>query len=468
MLELVAEWWPLLLGNVLEWYEFGVYGFLAKEMEHNFFPGSRLATWVGFSVTFIMRPIGGALLGRLADRAGRRTAVLASFTGMLIATVSQGLLPTYRCCGDEWGSFGLIALVILRAMQGLCAGGEIGCITTYCCETAPAGKLLQGASLVPATGAISFAIASGSVALLVEVFGQENMLNWGWRIPYLVSLFPGLVALWGRSRLKESPQFRQAQDAEAESLPDVEADPSLQRRPLLELVTHHKSGLLVGFLVTVGYAVTFYLNVWSASYINDLGLDQRLSLLVVCASMLIGCMIVVLSGKAADAYLNSDPLALALLGTSAVAALGWLVFLQLSMNPGNAAVAFVCLAVVYPCMLSPTVLGVWVYVLQLFPTRVRAIGYGLSANLAVAYLGGSASVVATGLVKYSNAAAPGCYLSGCALLSVVVMLIARPLHRKGRLERYALGACKLSCSEVKQLATCHGKASTPDNKTLEI
>jgi len=205
--DLIRNWWPVLLGNVLEWYEFAIFAYLSKTMATNFFAGSQLATWAGFSVTFMARPIGGSFLAWVADTCGRRGALLISMLGMLIATVGQGLLPSRLCCGEVAGHFGMVLLLLCRFMQGACAGGEICSIATYCTERAPQSALGFCSSLVCITGSIAFLLASAVTGLCEHNFGPEAMEQWGWRVPFLLSLPPGLVAMWGRRSLVETEEF---------------------------------------------------------------------------------------------------------------------------------------------------------------------------------------------------------------------------------------------------------------------
>ncbi|CAE8625714.1 unnamed protein product [Polarella glacialis] len=158
----------------------------------------------------------GVAFGYMADRIGRRPAVLLSMVGMMVATVGQGLLLSYLCCGETAGSFGLVMLIILRACQGLSAGGEIGSIVTYLSETAPEGYLLVACSAIFVTGATAFILSSLTVAFLVTVLGPEAMLDWGWRVPFLIVLVPGLISLWGCRGLPETEIFLEEQRMRSE------------------------------------------------------------------------------------------------------------------------------------------------------------------------------------------------------------------------------------------------------------
>ena len=128
---IIRIYWSLMLGNVVEWYEFTAYGYQAKYMKANFFSGSSVGVWLGFACTFLARPLGAFVLGWIGDRWGRTVSVNISIIGMLVGTVGQGCLPSQNC-GIPWlANLGLIVLVILRFIQGLCAAGEIGTIRSF-------------------------------------------------------------------------------------------------------------------------------------------------------------------------------------------------------------------------------------------------------------------------------------------------------------------------------------------------
>eukprot|EP00428_Durinskia_dybowskii_P009543 CAMPEP_0170292944 /NCGR_PEP_ID=MMETSP0116_2-20130129/46570_1 /TAXON_ID=400756 /ORGANISM="Durinskia baltica, Strain CSIRO CS-38" /LENGTH=232 /DNA_ID=CAMNT_0010544443 /DNA_START=87 /DNA_END=781 /DNA_ORIENTATION=+ len=174
-------------------------------------------------MTFVLRPVGGVIFGLIADHCGRRVAVVSSMIGMLVATVGQGALPLLRCCGPTAGHFGLGALPVLRAVQGVSAGGEVGPIVTYFAESAPPGAKRLGTSAFVFSAVLAFMVASIFVQVLLSILGPEQLMDWGWRVPYLFSLLPGFVALWGRNRLEETAEFLAAKRSRA---CDSEAPPS--------------------------------------------------------------------------------------------------------------------------------------------------------------------------------------------------------------------------------------------------
>ncbi|KNC80382.1 hypothetical protein SARC_07257 [Sphaeroforma arctica JP610] len=200
--------WFIFVGNVLEWYEFSVFGYLVNEIEQNFFNGSgSLATWSAYAVTFLARPLGALMLGWVADHCGRRTALLISLLGMILSTVGQGCLPSSYCCGDVPGVIGVVMLIILRVVQGICTGGEIGGVSTYLAEHEDKHVLGMLSATVGIGASIGFMLSSMVILILHLALSDEDMLLWGWRVPFLLAIIPGCFALYGRNYLEETDEF---------------------------------------------------------------------------------------------------------------------------------------------------------------------------------------------------------------------------------------------------------------------
>ncbi|CAK9108331.1 Putative proline/betaine transporter [Durusdinium trenchii] len=207
----IKTYWSLLLGNLLEWYEFCLFSFLEPYFEANFFQGSALAAWLGFAITFVARPFGGVALGLVGDVLGRKVSTFLSIFGMLCGTVLQGVLPTYKN-GHVAGTLGLSVLILLRLLQGVCTGGEIAAVTTYLTEIGEPRSLSSSLLLVPVTATVGF-FAGQLMTFSFEWFlGEEQMMDWGWRIPFLLALFPGLLATMGRRCIPESGLFLRAKE----------------------------------------------------------------------------------------------------------------------------------------------------------------------------------------------------------------------------------------------------------------
>ncbi|XRA97555.1 proline/betaine transporter [Pycnococcus provasolii] len=199
-LALLRHVWPICIGNVLEWYEYSAYAYVTPEIKRAFFGGDATLTWLGFAVTFVARPLGGTVFGILSDRYGRRRALLLTIWGMLFATVAQGLLPTRSFVFAA-------AMCTLRIVQGACAGGEVGAISVFLAESAEPGCRGMAIALISMTGNLAFFAASGVVVLLRHTLDDDAMSSWGWRVPFLLALPPGLLSAFMRSRIQETKAF---------------------------------------------------------------------------------------------------------------------------------------------------------------------------------------------------------------------------------------------------------------------
>ncbi len=200
------------VGNVMEWFDFGVYGYMAVMLSQLFFQtGSDsldlILSLLAFAVSFLVRPLGGLVLGPLGDRIGRQKVLFFTMAMMALATALIGLLPTFDDIGGVWAAFLLYAL---KMIQGFSTGGEYAGATTYVSEFSPDRK--RGgfySSLLDVGSYFGFAMGAGAVALThlitSQVWGPDAMLDWGWRVPFLLAIPLGAVAIWFRARIPETP-----------------------------------------------------------------------------------------------------------------------------------------------------------------------------------------------------------------------------------------------------------------------
>jgi len=474
---LLQLWWPLLLGNVLEWYEFGVYGFLSPEMSNNFFDGSSVATWLGFSVTFLMRPVGGFVFGWFADRFGRRVACLVTMFGMLVATVGQGLVPTASCCGEGARTPGLVILLCLRVLQGVSVGGEIGPIVAYFAESAPHGRAALGTSFFLSSAVFAFVLASAAVQVELAIIGNDGMMSWGWRLPYLVAFVPGIITIWGRSKLPETPEFlmmKQAQaqeerdaaaaaearetDASEDALPPGKRAAALvagaalvNRAGVGQVLRHHALSVLVGFGSSVGGCSAFYSSIWATAHQAKRGLSQGQALWLSTVTMPVILVASIVLPWATDRWFDSDSRPLHTFGAVFVTLFAFPVFALLDAFPGDFWVAFVALAIVFGLAAGFGLTQAYHFCAELFPTNVRALGFGLTFNLAMSYIGGTSSLVESALDLEWHVA-PGAYISALGLVSTAALLWCRRLRAQGRLPRYAPTGAEAIATVVEQAA----------------
>ncbi len=205
------------IGNVLEWYDFGVYVFFAAVIGRNFFPSENataalLSSFGVFGVGFLMRPLGGIIIGRFGDTHGRKAALIFTVMAMAFGTVLVGVLPTYAMIGVA----APVLLVVARLIQGFSAGGEWGGATAFMVEWAPHGHRGWYGSFQQASIAASLVLASGTGALFSSLLSADQLAAWGWRIPFLLGIVVALVGVYLRRQVDETPAYRAA---EAQALP---------------------------------------------------------------------------------------------------------------------------------------------------------------------------------------------------------------------------------------------------------
>jgi MFS transporter, MHS family, proline/betaine transporter len=197
------------IGNLVEWFDFAVYGYLATTLAVVFFPSgnptaSLLSTFAVFAAAFFVRPLGGLFFGPLGDRIGRQRVLATVIILMSLATFAIGLLPGYATIGI-WAP---LLLVVCRLLQGFSAGGEFGGGATFLAEYSPDDRRGYMVSWLEFSTLIGFILGSGSVLVMNSALGEDAMIAWGWRIPFLIAGPLGIVGLYIRLRLEDTPEFR--------------------------------------------------------------------------------------------------------------------------------------------------------------------------------------------------------------------------------------------------------------------
>jgi len=373
------------VGNVLEWYDFAVYSFLAGIIGRTFFPSGDptaelLASFGVFGVGFLARPLGGVVIGRLGDVRGRKTALLVTIFLMAGGTVLMGLAPSYASVGIA----GPAVILLARLMQGFSAGGEWGGSTAFIVEWAPeGGRGLYGSFQQMSVGA-GLLLGSGTAALLSTALPPEAMEAWGWRVPFLLGGLLGPVGLWMRRTMEETPAWREAQR--------LDAGGDASRAPVA-----HGAGLAArAFGFTVIWTVSYYIFLnYMPSFTEryaSLTRSQALWSNTVGLAVLVGA--IPLWGALSD-RVGRRPLLLAC--CAALVLLPWPVARFLASGPPFAMIIpiQVIMAVIIALFsgAGPAAIA------EIFPTRERSTWMTIGYALAVAVFGGFAPYVATWLIR---------------------------------------------------------------------
>ncbi|MET0183963.1 MAG: MFS transporter [Achromobacter sp.] len=394
-----------MIGNVLEYYDFIVYAFLASILARKFFHGDEvsglLASFAAFGVGFLARPLGGAIIGRIGDKLGRRAALQLTIFGMGLGTIGIGLLPTY----ETIGIMAPILLVAMRLVQGLAAGGEWGSATAFIVESAPPNKRGFFGGLGQASIAAATLLSSVIVGIVTYIFTAEQMDAWAWRVPFLLGAIILPVGVYMRRNLAETPAFTEAQAAPQAVVP-------MPKGEAVRLMSK-------AFGFTIIWTVSYYLML---SYMPT--------------------FLTKYAGLTPTQALTSNSVALVVLVLS-TPFFGWL-----SDRIGRKPLLLVC-CVVFALLAYPlfrlilesrsfyTIMAIQIFfnifiasfsgaapatLCELFPTKSRTTLLSIGYSLATAIFGGFAPFIATWLIdRTGSPIAPTYYVIAAAVISGVVI-----------------------------------------------
>jgi MHS family proline/betaine transporter-like MFS transporter len=394
------------IGNVIEWYDFALFGYFAPLISTLFFPNenpliSLLETYGVFAAGFVMRPIGAAIFGYIGDRIGRRTELFLSVILMAIPTFAVGLLPDY-------GRIGLAApilLISLRLIQGLSVGGEFTGSVTYVAETAPQHRRGFIASFANVGSMSGMLLGLAIVTALTQLLPEASLQTWGWRLPFLLGGILGLVGLYIRRNIPVSQIF---QDHKQE-----------QPLPLLQGLRQNLGPMVQTTLYAGSYSVVFYLPlVYLPTYLDqftEVPLSTALVINTVATALLLA--VIPLMGWLSDWALRRRTLLMIAMVSLALSSYPAFVLL----NQGN--LLWIWIAQLELGALIGILVGVSPAMLvELFPTEVRLTAYSLSFNLGGCIIGGTSPLVSTWIIETTgNIYAPAFYLLGCAVLATIAL-----------------------------------------------
>ncbi|MFX0567333.1 MFS transporter [Kosakonia cowanii] len=399
-------------GNLVEWFDFYVYSFCSLYFAHIFFPQGNpttqlLQTAGVFAAGFLMRPIGGWLFGRIADRHGRKRSMLISVCMMCLGSLVIACLPGYETIGT-WAP---ALLLLARLFQGLSVGGEYGTSATYMSEVAVEGRKGFYASFQYVTLIGGQLLALLVVVILQQVMEDSELRAWGWRIPFALGAALAIVALWLRRQLDETSQ------QEVRSLKEAGSMKGLWR--------NRKAFLMVlGF--TAGGSLTFYtFTTYMQKYlVNTAGMHANVASVIMTAALFLFMLIQPVIGALSDRIGRRTSMLL-FGGLATVCTVPILTALHSVTSP-YAAFALVMLALVIASFYT-SISGI--LKAEMFPAQVRALGVGLSYAVANAVFGGSAEYVALSLKSIGFETAFFWYVTA---MGAVAFLVSLTLHRKGK------------------------------------
>ncbi|OZM80805.1 MFS transporter [Pseudonocardia sp. MH-G8] len=400
------------VGSVVEWFDVAVYAYLAAVLGGVFFPSedpavSLLSSFAVFGAAFVVRPLGGIFFGALGDRIGRQRTLAWVIILVSAATLGIGLLPGYASIGVAAPAL----LVLLRLLQGFSAGGEMGGASAFVAEYSPPRRRGYLVAWVEMGCILGFLLGSLVVLLLNLVLTPEQVASWGWRVPFLLAAPLGIVGLYIRTRLEETPEFAALRSAG-----------NVARNPLLEGIRDHWSAILrtAGYALFQNAALYIILTFVPSYQTETLGYTALVASVSSVASMAVICLLIPALGALSD-RLGRRPV----LGGSCVLALALsypLFVLMGQDSPVLAVTAHLGLGVILAIFLGPTLAAMN----EMFVTRVRYGGFSLGYNLSVSAFGGTAPFLVTWLVsRTGNTTSPAFYVMAAATITLVVVLTAR-------------------------------------------
>ena len=399
-----------MIGNGLEWYDFALYGMFAAVIGNLYFPNSDpvvslMAAYGTFAAGFIMRPFGAVLFGYIGDKWGRKVSLALSILIMAIPTACIGILPTYA----QIGIWAPILLTVIRLLQGLSLGGEFSGSITFLVEHAPVKKrgLIGSATIFSlAAGVLLGAVVA---TLCANLLTQHELETWGWRVPFIVGIGIGLVGFYIRHYTDESPEFLEAKKHGRTS-----------KRPVREVFKTNYKQLLIAIACYLTVTVPFYtMSVFIIGFLRkfkDYSMDETLFMNSV--AMFVMMIVVPISGYMSDR-----------IGRKKI--MFWVtiiflfsiypIFLLLVNSEGNIVYALtvhILLGALVGLYAGP----IPAFLVDLFPTRVRYTGIGLSYNISAALFGGTVPLVATWMIAESGyQTAPAFYLMACMLITLFAL-----------------------------------------------
>jgi MHS family alpha-ketoglutarate permease-like MFS transporter len=394
------------VGNLIEWYDWYVYTAFAVYFSAEFFPkgdqtSQLLNTAAIFAVGFLMRPIGSLLLGRYADRHGRRAALTLSITVMAGGSLIIACTPSY-------GSIGVLApiiLVLARLLQGLSLGGEYGTSATYLSEMASSGRRGFYSSFQYVTLIAGQLVALGVQIILQQMLSESAMNAWGWRVPFVIGAVGALAVLWLRRTMDESEHFTKMGSENRASAGTIKA---LMKHPKAVLTV---VGLTLGGTVAF-YTYTTYLQKFM---INTVGLQKEVVSWINFIALLVFVILQPLAGMLSD-RIGRRPL---LIGFGILGTLLTVPLFLLMQQAHNPVTAFLLMMVGLVIVTGYTSINAIVKA-ELFPTEIRALGVGFPYALTVAVFGGTAEFIALWFKSIGAESLFYFYVAACIAVSFIV------------------------------------------------
>lgn len=410
------------IGNLIEWYDWYAYTAFAIYFAQVFFPKgdatAQLLNTAGiFAVGFLMRPLGGWLLGRYADRFGRRAALTLSVLMMAFGSLVITFTPGYATIGIA----APLLLLLARLFQGLSLGGEYATSATYLSEVATPGKRGYYSSFQYVTLTAGQLLALGVQIVLQQFLSSAEMRSWGWRIAFGLGAVFALVVMYLRATMDESESYKKAAGSD---------DGKGSRGTIRALLNHPREVLLV-FGLTMGGTVAFYTytTYLQKFMVNTSGISIEAAAWINFLALLVFVILQPVVGALSD-RIGRRPILITFGIAGTIATVPLLTLLANTKNPVGAFALMMVALLIVTCYTSINA----IVKAELFPTRVRALGVGLPYALAVAIFGGTAEYIALWLKQAGVESLFFWYVAGCILVSLVVYSTMRETSKSSPID----------------------------------
>lgn len=402
------------IGNVTEWFDFGVFAYMATTIGEVFYPASSptaqlLATFGTFAAAFLVRPLGGLFFGPLGDRIGRTKVLATTMILMAVGTFCIGLIPSH----DSVGLAAPILLLVARLVQGFSTGGEYGGAMTFIAEYAPDRKRGFLGSWLEFGTLVGYIFGAVIVAVLSATMSEPDLLSWGWRIPFLIAGPLGIVGMYLRLKLEETPAFTKlVEQHEAREKQAANASTGRELRDIF--VEHWPAMLICGALVLVFNVTNYMLTAYMPTYLSDElppGISDTESSVLQIVVMAVMLVVITFIGGLSD-RVGRKPVVMVGCGALVVLSVPSVMLIQHDTLPTVfAGLLIMGLMLVIFSATMPSTLP------ALFPTNIRQGGLSISFNISVSLFGGTVAAVMTALIAATGDLMwPGYYLIAAGVI----------------------------------------------------
>jgi MHS family proline/betaine transporter-like MFS transporter len=395
------------MGNATEWFDYGIYAYGVTYISAALFPGdvgeAVLFALATFAISFLVRPLGGIFWGSLGDRLGRKSVLALTILLMSGATLSVGLIPSY----DSIGFWAPLVLIVLRMIQGFSTGGEYGGAATFMAEYAPDDQRGFYGSFLEFGTLAGFSLGAFLMLAFSLLLGDAAMHAWGWRIPFLIAAPMGMIGMYLRARLEDTPVFR-AQEAAHEKEPSLSLS-ALARK-------HWRPMLVVGGLVVALNVINYTLLSYMPTYLQRrIGLSPDQALAVPLVGMLLMMLFLPFAGRLSDRVGRRPMWLFSLIGLLLLVVP---LYILMGTGPVGACIGFILLGLLY----VPQLATISATFPAMFPTSIRFAGFASAYNIPTSIFGGTAPAVSSSLITLTgNELMPAFYMMTTCLVGLVAL-----------------------------------------------